>query len=106
MTYEEGERRREAYLTDWQDRRKPQLDAMITRSLFEFTQAALVADLNARAQQLRRYTRLPLIVAWVATIAAIVISHFTPGEYLIMAVLPLLGAGTFSYFAGWPIKRR
>lgn len=64
------------------------------------------ADLRVRADRLRRLTAVPLILAWAALIAAVMVSRFTPGEYLILLVLPLLGAGTFNFITGWPIRRR
>jgi hypothetical protein len=64
------------------------------------------ADRRVRLRQLRRQTLLPLIVAWAATIAGIVVSHFTLAPVPVLAVLPLLGAGTFNFITGWPIRRR
>lgn len=64
------------------------------------------AELNAGTAKLRRRTLLPLILGWAAVIAAIALSRFTLREYLIAVTLALLGAGTFNYITGWPIRRR
>jgi hypothetical protein len=63
----------------------------------------MMPDDNARARlrQLRRRTRLPLILGWAALIAGVAI-----GDLLILAVLPLLILGTRNYVTGWPIRRR
>lgn len=58
-------------------------------------------DDNTRAQlrQLRRRTLPPLILGWAALITATAI-----GDLLALAILPLLGVGTFNFITGWPVR--
>jgi hypothetical protein len=65
-----------------------------------------ITELNVNAARLRRCTLLPLLLGWAVVIAAIAMSRFTWGEYVILVILPLLGAGTFNYITGWAVWRR
>lgn len=68
------------------------------------TKPPTVAELQARAARLRRYTLPPLALGWAAAIAAVAVDHFRPGEYLILIALPVLGAATFGFVTGWPVR--
>jgi hypothetical protein len=98
VTYERSGRDRADFLADRED--------VNAETIAAINHVVLGRVLSARARQLRREVLPPLIVAWCAVIAAIVILPFTTGDLLVLIVLPLLGAGTFNFITGWPIRRR
>jgi uncharacterized membrane protein YdbT with pleckstrin-like domain len=98
VTYERSERDRADFLAD--------REAVNAETIAAINHVVLGRVQSARTRQLRREILPPLIVAWCAVIAAIVILPFTTWDLPVLAVLPLLGAGTFNFITGWPIKRR
>jgi hypothetical protein len=64
-----------------------------------------VAELQARAARLRRATLPPLALGWALAIAAMVVDHLRPGEYLLLAAVTVLGAATLGFFTGWAVSR-
>jgi hypothetical protein len=58
-------------------------------------------DVARLRRQLRRRTRLPLMLGWGALVAGVAFR-----DLWILAVVPLLGIGTVNYITGWPIRRR
>jgi hypothetical protein len=70
------------------------------------TTAATIAELNAKAtRRLRRRILLLLILGWALAVAATVVDHFRPGEVVLLPVAAVLGAATFGYIKGRPVRR-